>query len=247
MKEQLYTIPVNEAFDVSCECPVCAMKHKLEENAIEFTLGPSYMEDDIRMVTDKTGFCAEHVQKLYGRQNRLGLALMLKTHADKTIRDVEKLSKDYKPAKPGLFKKKEETDTPLLNYLKQLSGECFVCKKIGEVFERYIVTICYLYEREEEFRKKFKNSKGFCNEHYCLLLTEAPKQLSANRLGEFTIDLNKAYLDGMRRVRDDLSWFIDKFDYRYANEPWKNSKDALQRMMTKQNGVFYEENPEQKP
>ena len=49
MKEQLYTIPVNEAFAVPCECPVCAMRHRLKENAIEFTLGPSYMEDDVRM------------------------------------------------------------------------------------------------------------------------------------------------------------------------------------------------------
>ena len=50
MKEQLYTIPVNEAFALDCECPVCAMHHKLKEDALDFTLGPSYMEDDIRMV-----------------------------------------------------------------------------------------------------------------------------------------------------------------------------------------------------
>lgn len=246
MKEQLYTIPVNEAFAIPCECPVCAMRHRLKENAIEFTLGPSYMEDDVRMVTDNIGFCTEHVQELYGRQNRLGLALMLKTHADKTIKEIEKLSKGYKPAKAGLFKKKEEAASPLTAYLDKLSKKCFVCQKIEEVFERYIVTVFYLYEKEEEFRKTVRGCKGFCNEHYRLLLEESPKQLSAGRLSEFTSDLNEAYLSGMRRVRDDLSWFIDKFDYRYAEEPWKNSKDALQRMMTKQNGVFYEENTGQK-
>ena len=64
MKEQLYTIPVNEAFARDCECPVCAMYHKLKEDALDFTLGPSYMEDDIRMVTDKVGFCKEHVKEL---------------------------------------------------------------------------------------------------------------------------------------------------------------------------------------
>ena len=41
--------------------------------------------------------------------------------------------------------------------------------------------------------------------------------------------LNKVYFDNMERVNGDLSWFIDKFDYRYKNEPWKNSKDALPR------------------
>ena len=108
MKEQLYTIPVNEAFEIDCECPICAMYHKLKEDALDFTLGPSYMEDDIRMVTDKVGFCKEHVQQLYDKQNRLGLALMLKTHADKTIRDTSKLINDYKPEKPSFFKKNKK-------------------------------------------------------------------------------------------------------------------------------------------
>ena len=37
----------------------------------------------------------------------------------------------------------------------------------------------------------------------------------------------------MKRVTDDLEWFIDKFDYRHKDEPWKNSKDALPRAITK--------------
>ena len=55
MKEQLYTIPVNDAFQSECECPLCKMKKDLERNAIEYTLGPSYMEDDNRAMTDEAG------------------------------------------------------------------------------------------------------------------------------------------------------------------------------------------------
>ena len=64
MKEQLYTIPVNDAFDKDCECPICAMRKVLETNAVEYTMGPSYMEDDVRMNTDKMGFCREHMNML---------------------------------------------------------------------------------------------------------------------------------------------------------------------------------------
>ena len=238
MQEQLYTIPVNEAFAIDCECPVCAMHHKLTENAIEFTLGPSYMEDDIRMVTDKVGCCKEHVQQLYNKQNRLGLALMLKTHADKTIRDVSRMAKNYKPVKKSLFKKNEESN-PLLDYLNEVEHSCFVCNKVNAIFERYIVTIFYLYENESEFRNTVKQCKGFCTGHYRLLLSEAPKQLSAKYAEDFIDTLHKSYIQGMERVRDDVSWFIDKFDYRYVNEPWKNSKDSLQRMMMKQNSAEY--------
>ena len=39
----------------------------------------------------------------------------------------------------------------------------------------------------------------------------------------------------MKRVRDDVAWFINKFDHKYANEPWKNSKDSLTRAMVKDN------------
>ena len=151
MKEKLYTIPVSDAFSAPCECPLCKMKKELETDAIEYTLGPSYMEDDIREVTDKMGFCSKHVNLLYQNQNRLGLALMLKTHADKTIRDTSKLIKNYKPAKPSLFKKDTETN-PLLTYLEEVQHSCFVCNKINNVFDRYIATIFFLYEKESDFR-----------------------------------------------------------------------------------------------
>ena len=105
MKEQLYTIPVSDAFETPCECPLCKMKKTLETDAIEYTLGPSYMEDDIRGVTDQIGFCSKHVTLLYANQNRLGLALMLKTHMDKTINDISSLSENGAKVKSSLFKK----------------------------------------------------------------------------------------------------------------------------------------------
>ena len=76
MKEQLYTIPVNDAFAVDCECPICVMYQELEKNAVIFTMGPSYMEDDIRAVTDKIGFCTEHMRQILGMENKLGVSLV---------------------------------------------------------------------------------------------------------------------------------------------------------------------------
>ncbi len=237
MKEQLYTIPVSEALEKDCECPVCAMRQELEKASLEYTLGPSYMEDDIRMVTDKAGFCAAHVKELYRQQNRLGLALILKTHMDRTIKDVERLSRGPVMG-GGLFKKK--SDAPVVEYLKKLNSSCFVCERVEAVFERYIATIFYLYEKESDFRQKLADSKGFCNEHYALLYEQAPQYLSGKYLTEFVEMLNEVYLTNMKRVRDDLEWFTDKFDYRNADAPWKNSKDALPRTLLKTNSVRVE-------
>lgn len=49
------------------------------------------------------------------------------------------------------------------------------------------------------------------------------------------------YITNMERVRDDLAWFINKFDYKYQNEPWYNAKDSVIRSLVKTNGVILDE------
>lgn len=239
MSEQLYTIPVNDAFDKDCECPVCSMYQVLENNAIDFIMGSSYMEDDVRMETDKVGFCANHIKLMYKNQNRLGLALMLKTHMDKTIRDLTPMVEAKTSAAGGLFKKKP-SDSPIVDYIENLNQSCYVCARIDNMFVRHVSCILYLYKKEEEFRNKFRNSKGFCSKHYGMLYREGQKYFNNTMWEEFSNDLNRVYLENMKRVRDDLEWFTDKFDYRYANEPWKNSKDALPRTIIKTDSVQIE-------
>lgn len=215
------------------------MYKTLESDAVEYTMGPSYMEDDIREVTDKMGFCDKHIRLMYGNQNRLGLALMLKTHMDKVISDLSSISENGAKVKGGLFKKSVE-DNPVGDYISNLDKSCFVCDRIENTFKRYIITILHLYKTEPEFKKKFKASLGVCSTHYSMLYDAALTELSGNVKDEFLNDLNSLYLENMKRVRDDLDWFITKFDYRYADEPWKNSKDALPRAITKTNSILDE-------
>ena len=238
MKEQLYTIPVNDAFAVDCECPVCSMYDSLEKDAIEFTMGPSYMEDDIRMETNKIGFCTHHVKQLYKHQNRLGLALILHTHMQRTNRDLEDLLSSDKPVKKGLFAKKTENASPVTEYIENLNHSCYLCNRLDRIFARYLAPIYHCYEHDEEFRRKFAASKGFCTKHFGMLYEGAPSSLSSKRLPEFIKTLNEVYLTNMKRVTDDLEWFTDKFDYRNEDKPWKNSKDALPRSMNKTNSVL---------
>ena len=82
MKEQIYTIPLMDAFNAGDECPFCFIERNLEQHAMDFVLGAgaSYMEDDIRAETDKAGFCREHYKKMFEYGNRLGCGLILTTH-----------------------------------------------------------------------------------------------------------------------------------------------------------------------
>ena len=112
MKEVLYDIPVNDIFDIPCECPVCAMRKKLDEDEVAFAMGPSYMEDDIRLTTDEIGFCAHHMQMMYDYENRLGLGLILNTHMQNIMKNIDKLQKKGRTSSGGLFSKKTGSVMP---------------------------------------------------------------------------------------------------------------------------------------
>lgn len=236
MAEQLYTIPVNEAFLAQCECPLCFLHKQLEDNAVEYTMGPSYMEDDNRELTDKLGFCSRHIKILYTHKNKLGLALMLNTHLNKTISDLKVLSKNRSVSKNSLFKKDKASS--VYEYTTSLDNSCFICDRINSTFERYIDTLFHLWKKDIQFHDKFKSSKGFCVYHYGMLHGMAEKKLSKDAFQEFVIWLDRVFFDNIERVNSDVSWFIDKFDYRYRDEPWKNSKDALPRGILKANHTF---------
>ncbi|SET26484.1 hypothetical protein SAMN04487772_11294 [[Clostridium] polysaccharolyticum] len=239
LKEKLYTIPVTDAFQADCECPLCSMYHELETQSIEYTMGPSYMEDDTRAETDKVGFCSHHIKQMYASQNRLGITLILDTHMNEVIKNLERLSKNGKPATGSFFKKPAYTDVK--SYVDYLEANCFVCNRIRNTFDRYIATIFYLYKTEGTFRDTFRNSKGFCTKHYGMLYQMAGSNLSGNLLNEFINDLNRLYLENMKRVKEDLEWFRDKFDYRNQDAPWKNSRDAVPRSILKINSVMLDE------
>lgn len=236
MPEILYDIPVNDIFDEPCECPVCAMKKKLDEEEVAFAMGPSYMEDDIRLTTDKIGFCSHHMQMMYDFENRLGLGLILNTHMQHMIGQIEKLQKKGRASGGGLFSKK--TSTALFEYTDKTAHSCFICDRIGDTFERYLITTLKLYEKDDAFKEKFKKCQGFCLEHYGMLYEMAPKHLHGAILEEFTDVLNRVFLDNFKRMQEEVSWFVDKFDYRNADAPWKTSKDALPRALTKVNSIL---------
>lgn len=59
--ERIYMIPVNDAYQSECDCPLCELASKAETNELDYYLGPSLMEPDTRKITNKTGFCLDHL------------------------------------------------------------------------------------------------------------------------------------------------------------------------------------------
>ena len=234
MKEKIHTIPVNDAFDAKSECPVCSMYRDLERRALDFVLGPSYMEDDIRTKTNELGFCGTHLNMLLSEKNRLGLAMILKTHLDQQLKASEKYTKVR--IKPRNLLKDESSEVS--SWARFQEKTCYICAKIDNLFPQYADTVVYLWQHEPEFREKYSTCKGFWGPHLAVLVEAARKRLKGEELQRFYDETMRLYRDGIKRVRDDLEWFANKFDYRFRDEPWKESKDAIERAAVKTNSLL---------
>ena len=132
--------------------------------------------------------------------------------------------------------------------LDALCSTCIVCNAIEDNMNRYLHTFFHLYQNDSEFRKNFAQSKGVCLPHAVQLLKLAPQELPSRELSAFADLICKLETEAFDRIQGDVSWFIKKFDYRFQAEPWKDSRDAVERSVNKLRGwcVGKEPNPEEK-
>ena len=159
--EQIYMIPVNEAFDACkeqsvCDCPLCKMFERLENKELDIALGPAMMEPSTRIETNEKGFCHHHFEKMLKMNNKLSLALILESHID-TVKG--KLEGSFFA---NLFGSKSKND---IRTTKELTESCHICDRIEHHFARMIETTVYLHSTDSKFREKLKAQKYFCLPH----------------------------------------------------------------------------------
>ncbi len=241
MKEQLYTIPLNDAVNADDECPFCYIERSIEQDLMDFVLGSgsSYMEADIRELTDKAGFCRNHFQKMFDYGNTLGNAWILKTHYRKMIGEMQKTFAAFRPAKSSLMgklKKSEGSNNAIGAWVREKESSCYICSQYRDTYARYMDTFFYLWKHDAAFREKIKKSKGFCLSHFGDLCEAADAKLSDREKTDFYDTVLPLMEQNMERVAEDVAWLVEKFDYKNKDADWKNSKDAIQRGMQKLKG-----------
>lgn len=249
MKETLYTIPLMDAFQANDECPFCYIERSLEQNAMEFILGSAYMESDIRENTDRTGFCKNHLKKMYDYGNALGNALMLKTHYAKLNTELHEKLNHFTPSSISIIDKfknktaKSQNQNAITSWVREKENSCYVCDYYNRTYDRYFDTFFYLYKKDAEFHTMIQHSKGFCLHHFGEVVEMAEMKLTDSEKSRFYPMVFVLMEENMSRIEEDLSWFVNKFDYRYKNEDWKNSKDAIPRAIQKLNGGYPSDPP----
>lgn len=242
MKEKIYTIPVNDAFARSDACPVCTLETTLNQQLLDYYLGASLMEPDVRQTTNEKGFCRDHLKQLYNREiNRLGLGLMLHTHMVDLVDDIgPELKGSMSSEQAGFFSGRKKDYKQMLKLaaerIEARAKSCVICERTGQTMERYLDVIFYEFSENVAFRDKFKSVNGFCLPHLALLLRGAAKYLNQKQAAAFVSELTQIQNRCLETLRDDVEWFTLKFDYRNHDKSWKNSKDALPRSIGKLRG-----------
>lgn len=243
MKEQLHTIPISDAIANAGECPFCYMERKTEEHMMDFVLGhgASYMESDIRDMTDREGFCRAHFKKMFDYGNSLGNAWILKTLYMRHLEEMDKEFQNFKPDSVGkssrLFgKSKPSGNNSIIEWINKRESTCFICTSVQNTFQAYMKTFFKMYRSDEEFRKQIASSKGFCIDHFKVLCEGADSMLSDKERADFYDVMLPLMRENINRVYEDVAWFVEKYDYKNRDADWKNSKDAIQRGMQKLRG-----------
>ena len=219
MRESLLTIPVTDIFEPRCGCPMCQLRDTLEQRTVEYIMGAAMMEPDVRIETNRQGFCKVHFEQMRACKNRLSLALMLKSH-------LESLE-TFVLSRQSIFEKK----TARQKRVSAVNNDCFVCNKIEWGMSRILVTVFEMYEKQRDFRELFKDQELLCLPHYDMLISAASEKLDKRWQKEFIEDCGELTQKYLSQLKDDVAHYCDMYDYRNAGKDgdWGNSKDSIER------------------
>lgn len=219
MKENITTIPINDLFKPKDGCPLCRMEEMLEKNYVEFIVGDAMMEPNIRIETNKKGFCHRHFSKMFRAGQKLPNALILESHLKAVMTEVLPKKGNSKP------------DKKVLENIDKLSHSCYVCDRIKKDMRHLISTVLSEYEKSDEFRKLYREQPFICLNHYALIMKQASgkRGVSSKKIKSFHEDTYNLTKNQISELKDDITHFCSMFDYRNRGNDFGKSKDAIER------------------
>lgn len=215
MKEDICTIPVNEVLARRDGCPICSMQDTLEDHMLNFILGDAMMEPDVRIQTNREGFCTRHFSMMLSRKNRLALALMLESR----LKSVE----------TTVFAKSGLLGADRGKKASEAMGSCYVCARVDHALDRLLDTFFRLWKKESEFRAEFEAQPILCLPHYTQLLAKARVRLDKKEFARFEQAASGVMRAGLSHLEEDVSGFCKMFDYRNNGGSFGDKRDAPER------------------
>ncbi len=218
MRDSILTIPISEILEPKDGCPICRMRDMLEQRTVEYIMGAAMMEPDVRIETNRAGFCHIHFRQMMKQKNRLSLALMLQTHLASVDEQLFSRKKLFEPKNARKQK------------LSQINESCFVCEKVDWGMERLMRTFFEMYSHDD-IKKLLSEQEYICLPHYDLLQSLAPVYLQKGELDSFVKQVSTLTEKYIASLYEDVSHYCNMYDYRNTGKDadWGNSKDSIER------------------
>ena len=140
MREDICSIPISEIFEPKDGCPFCRMRDMLEDRMATYITGAAMMEPDVRVETNRLGFCHQHFEQILQRGSRLSVALILESLLDEA-------GKEILPEDDKLAPKK------ILAAADRRAHSCFVCENVEKNMQHLSATVIRLRQKPSALRK----------------------------------------------------------------------------------------------
>lgn len=227
MKEQIYTIPINEAFEKDCQCPLCDIAARLDAESVDYTLGAAMMDPDFRIITNEKGFCKHHLSRLYDQGKFLPLSLIMKSQSEEQNNKIKNITP---PTQKNLFKKtsKKQTAKACVETINKFVMSCTICDRVEQTMDKFLQNTIYLWKTQPEFKQKFKQ-KRFCLPHFSKLVEYAINGLNETEFEIFYSEILNSQIKTLDEIYEDVSEFTNLFDHRNTGNPSPKVKSSLKR------------------
>jgi hypothetical protein len=220
---------VHDAYVQPGECPLCLLHHAAEETYLRSFTHSRVMEPNVRVQTNESGFCPDHYRKLYERENKLGLALVVHTHLVKQAPALQaSLAAAAQAGKRGRSGGEEAAAM-----IRKLQAACFLCHLLRADRDRYCFTILYLWNKDPEFLPVFKASRGFCLPHFADMCDSARVNLRNERLERWMAESTALMAEAIQRLEKDVLAFTQLHKDSNRGLGTEEERSALSRTLQK--------------
>jgi hypothetical protein len=225
---------VHDAYAADAECPLCALRAQAEQAYLRSFTHSRVMEPNVRVQTNRTGFCPDHYRQLYDGEGKLGLALMVHTHLQEALPGLRAALETL--GGPGGGRRAGRRLSDAGQAIASLRGSCFICGLLDADVDRWVFTILYLYAKDPEFPPRLRASRGFCLGHFLAVRRAADRMLRPDRRDRFLADLTPLMTGSLERLEREVQEFTQLYQDSNRGLGTEAQRTALARAILKLSG-----------
>jgi hypothetical protein len=255
MERSILTIDIEDALRTGKECPLCHLVETGEDRFLKAFFSQWIMDPWSRdeIITSR-GFCRYHSYQILrfaeAHAEKLGLSLVLENLVSERLRTIENLLKDSESL-IGAFKRNDlksilqkrllaKNPESLRRFTRRVAAslgyvetQCPFCLHMLESNASHIETFIQMIVHSETFNDVLKRSRGLCLPHCVEVTQSASRGLDPQNFASLLKTLLALQASSFTRLDFELSEFIRKHDYRFAEEGFASEADVVERCVLK--------------